>query len=824
VGIDLCCLHDLVQQLIEICANLSDVADTMSPPRPCSSKGTKTTSESLSTKILESTTNTPTELKMLNSVSPVLPTAPPAPPAPSPLSVLPPTEAQQQVPLIPNVSAINTTPEIVIEVSPSRTVCDEDIDSFSCETEVLLVIPTTEISSSPVGLLDSNMSNFVSGISQTSSMLSTDCARYCPNTKCLQNEFVSIEDVKEGVEKELDGDDIVINKISDNNTCDNTNNNAVKSHLVGMTIKELSDRIDLSVEDTVFLLIEASDDIISALGLCAVQKQLIYFSDHHMDDKSADVGVEMSVETIEALLQELQTNLESLKSICSSGGLDADVYFLSDCLRSNGIYVVDRKGDSYVLKSDRGEVCVMLGLDIAETSIATLDNPITKCEKMPDVSTQFTSRDAPKMNQCSERRQDSSEPFDISDKKCVSSDRKKEKVVLPSRTPPLPISVLDINSIVMTVKELSIIMEFSVQDTVFLLLEANDHMMAKLGLLELRNELAQNSMNNTINNSGDCLIELSSESIDTLSSEVISNLESLTSICSSGGLDADVCFLSDCLRSNGIHVISWKGDNFVLKSYRRDVCMMLGIEQEGDEEVIEEIIDFDHLSASHPQSTCQIKYPSHVNELVFESNNSSTDSSTTCGAVVGPTDPNLDMQYSTFDINTDYDHNHCFNDSSEFSLAEFPPNSPALSHVASTEVQEMIQSGFSSTWDSSISDLVTLQDLACQWKINILSLIYLGERQVIPVFSPTHEAFSIDMCGLVTHDWYVRNERLGETLLAAHESLFNIVHLSDMFENILDICLALSKSQITVINWDEERFILQSDMEAAMEVCMNYGS
>jgi hypothetical protein len=34
----------------------------------------------------------------------------------------------------------------------------------------------------------------------------------------------------------------------------------------------------------------------------------------------------------------------------------------------------------------------------------------------------------------------------------------------------------------------------------------------------------------------------------------------------------------------------------------------------------------------------------------------------------------------------------------------------------------------------------------------------------------------------------------------------------------------LSKSQITVINWDEERFILQSDMEAAMEVCMNYGS
>lgn len=179
------------------------------------------------------------------------------------------------------------------------------------------------------------------------------------------------------------------------------------------------------------------------------------------------------------------------------------------------------------------------------------------------------------------------------------------------------------------------------------------------------------------------------------------------------------------------------------------------------------------------------------------------------------------MSFSSYDINTDFDSSQCLDDSL-FLSSDFPPNSPALTSTASTEMQDMIQCGFSSTWDSSISDYITLQDLAYQWKISILSLIYLGERQVVPILSPSHEAFTSDQCGAVTQDWLVRNEQVGEILQATQEKLFNVLQLSDMFDNISDICLALSKSQISIVHWDEERYILQSDMEAAMEVCINY--
>lgn len=179
------------------------------------------------------------------------------------------------------------------------------------------------------------------------------------------------------------------------------------------------------------------------------------------------------------------------------------------------------------------------------------------------------------------------------------------------------------------------------------------------------------------------------------------------------------------------------------------------------------------------------------------------------------------MSFSSYDINTDFDSSDCLNES-QFLSSDFPPNSPALTSTASTEMQEMIQCGFSSTWDSSISDYITLQDLACQWKISIISLIYLGERQVVPILSPSHEEFTSDQCGAVTQDWLVRNECVSEILQATQEKLFNVLQLSDMFDNISDICQTLSKSQISIVHWDDERYILQSDMEAAMEVCINY--
>ena len=198
---------------------------------------------------------------------------------------------------------------------------------------------------------------------------------------------------------------------------------------------------------------------------------------------------------------------------------------------------------------------------------------------------------------------------------------------------------------------------------------------------------------------------------------------------------------------------------------------------------------------------------------------------TTSSGSISSTKPplyNVPASFSTFNSDTALDTNSYEEESEYFS--EFPPNSPALTHVPSSEMQDMIQSGFNSTWDTSITNYITLQDLAYQWKLNILSIICFAERRIIPVLSPSLEPFSPEMSGEVTHDWLVRNEELSEVLSATQKTLFNILHLTDMFENIADISLVLSKAQITVITWDEEKYILQSDMEAAMEVCINFES
>jgi hypothetical protein len=364
-----------------------------------------------------------------------------------------------------------------------------------------------------------------------------------------------------------------------------------------------------------------------------------------------------------------------------------------------------------------------------------------------------------------------------------------------------------------------------VEDTVFLILEADEDLIATVGLTAVQDELCEHSINQTDEFSADCVVELSPESIKTLFREVQKNLDSLTSICSDGGLDADICFLSDCIRSNGIYVVDWKGDSFVLKSDRHEVCMMLGIDSNSNALQHEKSsADVDNLKkhdvvGGEASSLTPSVVPMNDSSSFSEVSVSACDDHVYYSEISTP--PPLDSleKSSVFNIDTDLENNSGYD--SEY-LSAFPPNSPALTHVTSTDVQEMIQSGFNSTIDSSITDFITLQDLAVQWKISILGLIYFAERQIITVLSPTLDTFTPDMSGSVTHEWLVRNEDLSVVLSSAQRSLFNILHLSDMFENIADVCLVLSKAHITVINWDEEKYILQSDMEAAMEVCINF--
>ena len=766
-------IHEITQLLLEVCANMSDVADLMSL-KP-STNPIKQTSES--------------EVKFDDmKVSDVNMTA-------SSSVLFPNVESLPPPPLVfqPNQEADIKSSDVYIssQDSPSNSHEDNDVS----QKDNLKMIDSNAPNISVTKLDDSVHGDHPTSLQ--SSMLQPFCnsGKQSPNLTKGSIDDVSIKNIDYKAE------------------CVKIGEADLRSRSpIELTVRELGERLKFSLKDTVFLLLEADDKLITSMSLNSLRQELCKNYREGNDALSANCKFKLSPADINALFQEVQKNLISLSSICNEGGLDADDCFLSDCIRSNGTYVVDWKDDSFVLKSDLNEVCSMLG--IANTGNAkslanfwSRDDSKDVTNKQREVSEAMTSTESVSLIESSNASDNTSD--NVQDESW-SEDVLTTPLILKQSQ----ISMDDVNSLVMTVRELSSFLKLAVDDTIFLLLEAGDNLIKPLGLSGLRNQLEENISNNVSEKSPDCVVEVSRGAVETLRNEAENHLLSLTILCSEGGLDANICFLSDCLRSNGIHVIDWKGDCFVLKSDRPEVCAMLGIES-GEANV--------SLMSSSSKPSQKSDFP------LADTKYSSTDNSflkhnvhfSNVDSVESYEEPPLhNNEKDSHQLSTDFDNMDQF-DEAEYSA--FAQNSPALSCVTSCDVEDMIQSGFSSgTWDSSLSDYISLQDLSCQWNINILGLITLAERGIIPVSSPSLEAFNSTLSGSVTHDWQVRNEELDVLLTDTQKKLFNMVHLADMFENIPDMFLLLSKAQIDIITWDEEKYILQADMEKAMDICINY--